>query len=375
MIVRVNKLTACAASILLFGGVTKVARSGAVDIKFVHVSDTHYLENDANNTSQKTWINRLNNLPNQTMPSYGSGTVGKIWGVIHSGDIINAAGDRAAQWNNFVAGFGLTGTDGTLKHPVYEGYGNHDQDSWLTEVSSRIRTRNLTRPGVVNLHATNPHYSWNWGPVHFVHMNIRTGSSALRYNPLKSYQFLTNDLAVHVGNSGRPVIIIHHMPMGAAENEWPSAEKTEYYNAIKDYNVIAILWGHTHAFSVGRWNGIRTVNTESLDQGYTFFHITDDKLRITVRTSGNAWGGTTTDTISVPVIQPRIEKVLRDPQGGFEFEVSGDNCLDYTLESSGDFVTWSDVSTTNSLIMPLKFMVPGTGGDAVPRFFRTRLGP
>jgi hypothetical protein len=347
-------------------GLAPAALAGSVDIRFVHVSDTHYLV--SGNTTQAAWVERINALPTKTLPN-SSELVGKIWGVVHTGDIIDAAGDRAAQWTNFVAQFGLDGTDGLLKFPVYEGWGNHDQDTWLAQITSRITARNQTRPGVVNKDG-NSHYSWDWGPVHFVQCNIRVGSTTARYNPVQSFQFLTNDLATRVGSSGRPVVLMHHLPIGAGSTEWPQTEKDQYYEAITNYNVVAILWGHTHAYSISNWRGIRTICADSISKGYNLIRITDDKLIVYRRLSTDTWGAVATDTISVPVSKPRLMNFKRN-SGKIDLEISGHNCLNYTLQSSTNCLAWENVVTSNSLHMPLKLSVADPGNSS--RFYRAMI--
>ena len=359
-----GRMLAFGAAIL---GVGVVA--SAFEVTFVQVSDTHYVETQSSNSAASNMLLRINNIAGKNYPD-GSGVVGTPMGVIHSGDIINAAGTRTNQWLNFVAHFGLTGQEGILKFPTYEGYGNHDQDSWLTQVSGLIQTRNKTRPYVVNKGTSTPHYSWNWGPVHFVHLNIRCGGSA-RYNALSSYTFLTNDLAQFVGNTGRPVILIHHLPFSAGETEWPAADQTAYYNAIKDYNVIAILYGHTHAYGVGRWNGIRTVNCEELTTSYLVFRVTDTSFSVYRRLSGS-WSGSQTDAITVPPA-PRITRVVPAP-AGTGIELTGEVNKPYVIQYSVNMLDWTSLLTTNLVSSPALFTDPA-GTPAVPRFYRAILGP
>lgn len=360
-----------------------VAMAADVDIKFVHVSDPHYVVDYAACASKTALVDRINALPGLTFPN-SSEKVGNILGVIATGDLIDAGSGgnatREAQWANFIADYGLNGTDGRLNVPVYEGWGNHDQDSWFATVTNRIAVRNAMRPGLVN--RVGPHYSWNWGPVHVVQMNIRVGHS-LRYNPANSFTFLTNDLAVHVGNSRRPVVIAHHIPVPHGDTgEWPAAEQTEYYNAITNYNVVAILWGHVGGgSSVARWNSkVRTVFTSGGRD--TVLRITREdtgdpnfngRLRIYQRTT-TGWGTSTTDLIYIPD-PPRINRVMARTGGGFNLELSGDSGVNYTLQASSDLVTWQDLYTTNAPVMPMAVPAPSSGPGELHRFFRARLGP
>ncbi len=243
-------------------------------ITFFHVTDTHYRTDPAENAGRTRDVHRLNALPGTPLPN--GAVVETPRGVIHTGDIIDAGpgGDRTReiQWDHFTADYGLDGTDGLLKFPVYEGYGNHDQDTWLVGVASRIAARNASRPGVTHVSQayTYPpdryrgatlegvHYAWQWGPVHFVQANLRVGDSPTRYPAAGSHAFLKNYLENVVGRSGAPVFIGHHLPPGTgAEGEWPAADREAYLELIRGYNVVGILFGHRGGGNVVEsWNGI-----------------------------------------------------------------------------------------------------------------------
>jgi hypothetical protein len=86
------------------------------------------------------------------------------------------------------------------------------------------------------------------------------------YAPLDSLEFLTADLAENVGQSGRPVVITHHVdvarycvpmndPARAAKNEWDFADVAAYHDALKGYHIAGIFYGHTHVRRVFPWDG------------------------------------------------------------------------------------------------------------------------
>lgn len=114
--------------------------------RFFAIGDTHYFANEKSPTELteasiancQGLIDTLNALPGTAIPdSAGNGTVGPIQGVIHAGDIIDTGDKRGAlqtrmqqrEWDGFTADYGLTGTEGRLKFPVYEVHGNHDSPS------------------------------------------------------------------------------------------------------------------------------------------------------------------------------------------------------------------------------------------------------
>ena len=122
----------------------------------------------------------------------------------------------------------------------------------------------------------NVHYSWNWSDVHFVQLNLYPGNENSPdpdnpyLSPKNSLAFLIADLDEQVGDSDRPVILIHHygfdnLSVGNNRSSdhpyiWGDTEIEAYWNAIADYNVIAIITGHKHTgFNTNgenneRWN-------------------------------------------------------------------------------------------------------------------------
>jgi len=110
-----------------------------------------------------------------------------------------------------------------------------------------------------------PHYSWDWHDVHFVMLNNYVGAggdgrtdtafterehtegdpSTYTYwyhDHLESLAFLEQDLEQNVKDSNRPVVLIHHYAPG--HEIWEDWQLSAYWNAIADYNVVAIIHGH-----------------------------------------------------------------------------------------------------------------------------------
>jgi len=269
---------------------------------FFFVSDTHYLaQADAptklDEFSQATnarLVDTLNRLAGTEIPAAaGGGSVLTPRGVIHGGDVIDSGDKNGAvyaprwptEWAGFADDFGLNGGDGRLKYPVYEVHGNHDSPRGDGLVVKNIMDRNKKRAGLKNVSENSLHYSWDWGPLHMVNLGISVGpaASALktrRYNPLDSLPFLIDDLAKNVGESGRPVVLVHHLdvarysappadPAQELSREWDSTDVGGYYAALQKYNIIAILYGHTHARNIFKWNG----TPKKADMGLTLFNV------------------------------------------------------------------------------------------------------
>lgn len=218
------------------------------------------------------FVEIVNTLPGTELPkSVGGGTVARDpRGLIVTGDLIDSLDKNGGpypamqrfEWKRFLADYGLTGKEGRIRLPVYEFHGNHDGPQGDTFVVDAIIERNKTRAGVVNVSANGLHYSWDWGPVHLINLGMFVGKGEQRrkdhhYAPRASLEFLKADLAKHVGDSGRPVIISHHLHLDAPEYDWPAEDLAAYYKAIHRYNVIAIFNGHTHGSPPKRrrWNG------------------------------------------------------------------------------------------------------------------------
>jgi cytolysin (calcineurin-like family phosphatase) len=199
--------------------------------------------------------------------------------------------------SGFVADFGLDGTDGRLKFPVLEGWGNHDgppagRERHGFSFQAQLKNRNQIRrqKGLIsNLSDNGLHYSWDWGGVHFVQLNLYPGDephpktrySPMHHHPQHSLSFLKADLAENVRDSGRPVVLAHHYDLQGTD-WWHDDEREAYREAIKDYNVIAIFHGHTGT-GVYKWRGLDVVNTGQTENGFFVVQITDTGLRLAYR--------------------------------------------------------------------------------------------
>ncbi|MBX7106309.1 MAG: metallophosphoesterase [Gemmataceae bacterium] len=317
-------------------------------VVFFLVGDTHFLANkdqpaklDVRSAAVTgRLVDRLNTLPGTDIPpGAGGGKVLAPRGVIHAGDCIDT-GDKAnekmqeSEWAAFADAYGLTGKDGKLRVPVYEVHGNHDSPRGDGLAVRKITERNKTRPGVTNTSKNGVHYSWDWGGVHFVCLGIVVGQVGdvprrRRYAPLGSLEFLVSDLREKVGASGRPVVVTQHVDMlryaqplpvedkKAEAMEWDPADVKGFHDALKGYNVAAILYGHTHARNVYRWDGsnkaarigIPTFNVDNSShfagkqQAFFYFEIHADRVVVREYQTTDAWetGNWTPQTWTAPV--------------------------------------------------------------------------
>lgn len=303
-------------------------------VAFFLVGDTHFLANkdDTAKLDERSaavtgrLVDLLNKLPGQDIPKEaGGGKVLAPRGVIHAGDCIDT-GDKAntkmqeTEWAAFAEAYGLTGKDGKLKVPVYEVHGNHDSPRGDGLAVKKIIDRNKKRPGLGNVSKNGLHYSWDWGGVHFVNLGIVVGQAAevkrkRRYAPLDSLEFLVADLKEKVGTSGKPVVITHHVDMlryaqplpvedkKAEGMEWDPADVKGFHDALKGYAIAAILYGHTHARNVFRWDGsnkaakegIPTFNVDNSShfggkqQAFFYFELRAEELVVREYGTADAW--------------------------------------------------------------------------------------
>ncbi len=265
------------------------------DLTFFVSSDSHYASwsYKANQAS----VDDMNSLPGKAYPTdiKGGGPVGTPRGVLMLGDLVDDGSKE--QFKLFVEHFGVNG-EGRCKYPVYEGWGNHDGPP----IAEEVQKRNPKRVGLTAISDNGKHYSWDWGRVHFVNVNIWPGDEYTypKYDPVwhspeKSLSFLKRDLAENVGNSGRPVIIVHHYDV-TQPDWWGDVDKDRYYEAIKNYNVALIIFGHTGT-KIWEWRGIRFLNDGNLNKGFFVVNISGDKMSIAPRFYGKWANGRKTFTI------------------------------------------------------------------------------
>ena len=226
-------------------------------------------------------------------------------GVLVAGDLTDTGEDTNwfGYWflghiDGFVDDYALDGT-GRIAYPVYEGLGNHDIHSPATGVVlDGIRSRNTQRSNLTGVSADGLHYSWDWDDVHFVNLNVYPGGAGDAHDSL---EFLEQDLAAHVGDSQRKVILYHHYGFDSfGMSWWTGTERLAYHAVIADYNVVAILNGHNHNTQHTLWKGIDTYNTGiPKDQKFLVVHITDFRLVVAERIA-DSWGHVWTKDMNGP---------------------------------------------------------------------------
>lgn len=287
------------------GGLLCTARgAGAAsgELTFFVVSDTHYGLTARGDETIPKLVDLMNTLPGTPYPEKIGGKVGTPKGVLHIGDVTDNG--KAEHWAKFVKDYGLTGQDGRLKYPVYETFGNHDGNA-SQPVRKGIRERNPKRVGLTAISENGLHYSWDWDGIHFACLGISPGTRKNPYDPEDSTAFLVQDLAKHVGKSGRPVIVKHHFGFDKEHSWgwWPQEYKDGYRKALEGFNVLAILHGHAHKPFIYQWEGYDIYHPPHFRQekpkengpvshGIFVFRITADELTVAERKLDGTWGMT-----------------------------------------------------------------------------------
>ncbi|MDI6698592.1 MAG: metallophosphoesterase [Candidatus Saccharicenans sp.] len=243
-------------------------------ITFLVAADLHYGGSVNARKINREMVMAMNAVAGESLPEHMGlrGEVNTPRGVVILGDLVDDGDSPEVEkfWQEYAADFGLKGEQ-LLAYPVYEGFGEHDGSSGRL-VRNNLRSRNRLRPGLKSISADGQHYSWDWGKVHFVHLNLYPGSVGEEYlniwrrrvsgdarYPKHSLEFLVEDLRRNVGNSGRPVIIFQHYGFDSwSEAWWTQRERAAFLQAIQPYNVIGIFWGHSHVAQSLSWNDIRT---------------------------------------------------------------------------------------------------------------------
>ncbi len=284
------------------------------EVTFLSASDSHYREPDhrmgCHNDLSRASVEEMNRITGTAWPEkLGPDKIGKPRGVVMLGDLIDD-GDRAEkgrkiseeQYKLFVADFGLDGSDGLLKYPVFEGWGNHDGPPIGKEKNgfssqAQIKQRNLARKEkklISNISENGLHYSWDWDDVHFAQLNIYPADkqresvhySPVWHDPQGALSFLKADLASNVGNSGRPVVLMGHC--GFDTDWWVAADWADFYQAVKPYNVVLYLYGHSGT-GVSAWapagedKKLTCINDGQANIGFFVVNISGDRLRAAYR--------------------------------------------------------------------------------------------
>jgi hypothetical protein len=226
----------------------------ARDVRFLVTADPQY--DNANPTR--------NDGANQTFQTIRSSLINddEVRGVLIAGDLTQNA-EPTPEYSAYQSAI-----SGYARY-FYESEGNHDvvHPSWECTIFSSSCSRTIMSD-LINRKRANPptqrdgghaHYSWDWHDVHFVQLGLYGGNGTVaeqydHSDPGNSLDFLRNDLAQYVGQSGRPVILIQHYGFddfstgrdASQQVWWSDAQRAALWDVLAPYNVVAIFAGHIH---------------------------------------------------------------------------------------------------------------------------------
>ncbi len=181
-------------------------------------------------------------------------------GLLLAGDLTDNL-----DWPLFETVFPPAGLDNG-RIPLFLAVGNHDGPPNAASRQGVIAAnrRHLADKRIDCVSDNGLHAAWTWEGVHFVNVNLCPADSTDANAPFKYGQagpgtwndpagamtFLSNYLHDHV-TKGEPVIIWQHYGYCEGFNFdwtwWSPRQRRAFYDLIKDYNVVALLHGHTHA--------------------------------------------------------------------------------------------------------------------------------
>lgn len=258
-------------------------------------------------TGTEHTIQTINKLPGKAFPH--GGTVGEPRAVLVAGDLVDVV-DDPRHWQTYKKFFDPNG-NALLRFPAFECIGNHDLSAesagdGFSPVQREFIGRNKSRKGPETFHYDDHdyHYSWDWGSLHLINLNLYPGNEHRPVydrespwnNPKQSLDFLREDLRKRVGESGRPVILMWHYGLRGwgLEKWWTPADLDALKEAIAPYNVVMILHGHEHSFAQYEWEGYpifmcpspqsdrdpKTPEVESTPKGFLVVRLQGEELQL-----------------------------------------------------------------------------------------------
>lgn len=229
----------------------------ARDVTFFAFAGPHYGYSDFLDKMNLVNIQAMNGLPGSAYPD-DLGTIDMPRGVIIVGDLTQDG--LQEEWDQFLGDYGLTGTEGLINYPVFEGRGNHDFEDGNPPVTDGI----ISRHGGVT-------YSFDWDDVHIVCCDVKIDAPILAW--------LADDLA-SVGPL-RPVVLWVHFSL-TYEPRWKPYELDNLEALLQGYNVIGIFT-HYNDPSHEVWQGIDEYVVSAPFRalpGFAVVHITDTQMLV-----------------------------------------------------------------------------------------------
>lgn len=248
---------------------TQPAAAGIPDFAFIQISDSHISPHPATMEERPPvrgkesidWICAEAGKP-QPLEPFGITAEAPAF-AIHTGDLVEY-GAIDETWKDFEAAFAA------LPVPLYVVPGNHD-NTWHA-MYQIMRERH-----------GGPNYSFDKFGCHFVGLCSASPEEPLASFEAQTLRWLFQDLKKTGPN--RPIFMFFHHPPEGDDFAQP-AEWAMFYEVIRPYNVVLMLYGHGHAVQHAVHNGIDGVmggSTYGDRAGYNVISVKDDTLRVAYR--------------------------------------------------------------------------------------------
>jgi hypothetical protein len=247
--------------------VLSAASPAAEDVTFYVVADPQIHLEKWGTAGTEATIRTINALPGKPFPL--GGHVEEPRAVLIAGDLVDVV-DDLRHWEVYKSFFDPEGK-ALMRFRAFEGIGNHDLSAESADgfsvIQRQVIERNRRRRGEESFHydVHGYHHSWDWGRLHLVNLNLFPGNQsrpvydreARWNNPVRSLDFLREDLRLRVGDSGRPVVLMWHYGLRGwgLEKWWMPEDLVALKKVIAPYRVVLILHGHEHAFAQYTWEG------------------------------------------------------------------------------------------------------------------------
>jgi cytolysin (calcineurin-like family phosphatase) len=279
-----------------------------------------------NNVTSQRWPREIDGAP--TGLASAGAAVGTPQGLIVGGDMTDDGGGQVAlpeegsQLRQFSQRYQQGVGPDRVHVPVYCGLGNHDLDQdghppnvdWYrremrdyVEMNHRSSVFFKAPVPVTNYDPITDNYSWDWGRLHLVQTHKFAGD--VSKGAIDSLPWLKADLAAYAAD-GRPVILFQHFGWDPFSTEvwdpaehtfddtgdgpphwWSPAQRAALVDALRGYNVVAILHGHQHESSlVYSADGIDLFKPKAAYMGgFAIVRVTDADLDVALcEVSGDA---------------------------------------------------------------------------------------
>lgn len=200
-------------------------------------------------------IDSMNTIAGASYPLPIGGQVHTPRAVLVSGDLTEVGGQE--QWRLWTRIFGLTGKEGALKFPVFEGAGNHDRNkNW--HVREQVAKRHGGR-----------FYYFDLDDLRLICLGEGPDDTGLK---------LLAEALASVADDIPLVIYLHYPMLGPfSDDHWfgRGEYRERLARALQKRRVLGIFHGHYHATGAYRWEGFDVYNVGSPKHSHTSYAVVE----------------------------------------------------------------------------------------------------